>query len=113
MGYAQYDAEEQLSIIKQLLPLVEDYVNFFSPSQKLKEKTRIGSRIKKQYYQATTPYCKLLASGILEEEKRQRLTDYYESLNPMELKRKINQFQKKLDKTLRWKINDLTNIDFR
>jgi len=113
LGYARYDAEEQRSIIKQLLPLVEDYVNFFSPSQKLKEKTRIGSRIKKQYYQATTPYRKLLASGILEEEKRQRLTDYYKSLNPMELKRKINQFQKKLDKTLRWKINDLTNIDFR
>lgn len=101
LGYARYDTEEQLSIFKRLLPLVEDYVNFFSPSQKLKEKTRIGSRVKKKYYEATTPYRKLLVSGILDEDKKQRLTDYYELLNPMELKRKINKYQKELDKTLR------------
>lgn len=101
LGYARYDTVYQLMIIKDLLPIVEDYVNFFQPSQKLKEKKRIGSKTKKQYYTATTPYCKLLASGILNDEQKQNINKYYESLNPMELKRKIYKLQQKLYKTLR------------
>jgi len=34
----------------------------------------------------------------------------YESLNPMEIKRKIIRLTEKLQKTLRYKNNDATNI---
>jgi len=52
IGYGRYDTNEQLTIIKQILKLVEDYVNFFQPSLKLIKKQRIGSKVKKKYDEA-------------------------------------------------------------
>lgn len=101
LGYARYDTEEQLLITKEILNLVEPYVNFFQPVMKLKEKQRIGARVKKKYDTAKTPYQRLLNSGILKEEQKEQLKRYYETLNPMELKRRINKLIEKLNKTLR------------
>jgi hypothetical protein len=109
IGYARYESKAQLIIIKQILVLAELYINFFQPVLKLKSKQRIGSKVKKQYDEAKTPYQRLLASGILTQEQKDALQRQYERLNPLELKRKINVLTKKLDKTLRYKINDLTN----
>lgn len=109
LGYARYDTQKQLVIIKEILKLVETYVNFFQPVMKLKSKQRIGSKVKKQYDQAQTPYQRLLKSGILNQKQKQQLKTFYRTLNPMELKRKINKLTEKLNKTLRYKIHDLTN----
>lgn len=99
IGYARYDTEKQLAIIKEVLTLVEVYVNFFQPSFKLKSKTRIGSRVKKKYHRASTPYQKLLQSGVLKKKQKSKLKSYYETLNPVEIRRRISQLQRKLDKT--------------
>ena len=40
IGYSRLETEEQLILVKKILRLVEDYVNFFQPSLKLKKKTR-------------------------------------------------------------------------
>jgi len=109
LGYARYDTEEQLVIIKEILKLVELYVNFFQPVMKLKSKLRIGSKVKKRYDTAKTPYQRVLNSGILNNNQKIKLEYLYESLNPMDLKRKINELTIKLNKTLRYKIRDLTN----
>jgi hypothetical protein len=109
LGYARYDTDKQLQIIKEILKLVELYVNFFQPVMKLKTKQRIGSRVKKTYDTAKTPYQRLVLSGILKEEQIQKLQNLYNSLNPLDLKRKINKLTEKLNKTLRYKINDATN----
>ena len=109
IGYARYDTKKQLIIIKEILKLVEVYVNFFQPSLKLKSKQRLGSKVKKKYYTAKTPYQRLLKSGVLTKKQEQQLQSYYETLNPMEIRRQIHRLQKKLNKTLRWKIHDLTN----
>src|SRR3989338_3971126 len=109
LGYARYDTEEQLHLVKEILCLVEPYVNFFQPSVKLKEKKRVGSRMKKAYDTAKTPYQRLIASGILNDEQKQSLQTVYESLNPVDMKRKINKLTGKLNKTFRYKICDSTN----
>jgi len=101
IGYGRFDTDKQLAIIKAILKLVEAYVNFFQPSLKLKNKQRVGSRVKKKYHTAKTPYQKLLEAGILTKKNKQKLQSYYKTLNPMELKRQIYKLQKKLDKTLR------------
>ena len=101
IGYARYDTMEQLIIIKEILKLAEHYINFFQPSKKLKNKKRVGSKVKKKYYKAKTPYQRLLISKILLNKEKQKLQLYYKTLNPMELKRQIYKLQKKLDKTLR------------
>lgn len=110
LGYARYDTEEQLHIVKEILVLVEPYVNFFQPVMKLTEKKRIGTKVKKTYDTAKTPYQRLLVSGILNDKQKQSLQSVYNSLNPVDMKRKINRLTEKLNKTLRYKIGDSTNI---
>ena len=89
-------------IIKELVKLIEVYVNFFQPMMKLIKKERIGSKVKKQYDTAKTPYQRLLGSEVLNEEQKQKLYEYYETLNPAALLRQIRTLQTKLYKTLRY-----------
>lgn len=110
IGYARYDTEQQLQVIKEILKLVEPYVNFFQPMMRCIKKDRLGAKVKKVYDTAKTPYQRLLESGVLTEEQKTKLQSYYETLNPMELKRKINKLTEKLNKTLRYKIREATNI---
>lgn len=109
LGYGRYDKEEQLIIIKEILKRVENYVNFFMPSLKLISKDRIGSHTKKKYDSAKTPYQRLLNSGVLNEEQKDKLKMLYETLNPMELKRRINKLQTKLDRILNYNLVEATN----
>lgn len=110
LGYARLDTDKQLEIIKEVLKLVEVYVNFFQPSMKQKNKQRVGSQVKKSYDIAKTPYQRIKESNMLKKDHVRQLQELYENLNPMELKRKINKLTQKLNKTLRYKIHDLTNI---
>ncbi|MCX6706092.1 MAG: transposase [Candidatus Woesebacteria bacterium] len=110
LGYGRYDTQEQLEIIREILKLVEPYVNFFQPSMKLTQKERVGAKTKKKHDAAKTPYRRLLNSGILTGEKEKELSEIYENLNPLEMKRKINKLTEKLNKTIVTKIHDLTNI---
>jgi len=71
--------------------------------EKLKKKERIGSKVKKQYDTAKTPYQRLLLSEVINEEQKQKLNDYYETLNPAAILRQIRKLQTKLYKTLRYK----------
>lgn len=109
LGYARFDTENQLLIIKEVVPLIELYVNFFQPVMKLKTKERVGSRVKKTYDQAKTPYQRILDSGVLTEENKTKIQVLYKTLNPMDLKRKINKLTEKLNKTLRYISIEATN----
>lgn len=104
LGYARFDTDIRLNLVRRILALVEVYVNFFQPTMKLVEKQRVGAKVKKHYDVAKTPYQRLLSSGVLTDQKRQQLQVYYETLNPMALKRQINTLSLKLEKTLRYKI---------
>lgn len=101
VGYARYDTEAQLAMVKELVKQVEIYVNFFQPVMKLTAKHRIGAKVKKQYDTAQTPYHRLLLSGVLSETQKQQLDEYYETLNPAAILRHIRKLQTKLNNTLR------------
>jgi len=62
VGYARYDTEAELEVLNQLYEVLRRYVNFFLPSQKLRQKIRHGSRVTKHYHPARTPYQRLLES---------------------------------------------------
>jgi hypothetical protein len=109
LGYGRYDTDKELQIIREILKLVEMYVNFFQPVMKLMEKKRIGSKVKKVYDTAKTPYQRLLDLGILKEEQKVKLKILYNSLSPLDLKRQIIKLTEKLNKAFRYKINEATN----
>ena len=106
LGYQRYDTQEQLQIIKKLLRVVELYVNFFQPSRKLVSKVRVGARVKKTYDQAQTPYQRLLESKVLTQQNQAQLRALYESLNPVQLQREMNQLHKQLSETNRYKLDE-------
>lgn len=67
--------------------------NYFYPTIKLKSKERIGSKIKKKFEQARTPYERLMDCKQLSAIEKDKLKKQFELLDPFELQKKI---QKKL-----------------
>lgn len=98
IGHWRYDSDEERDIISDLYQNeLRLYKNFFQPVMKLKEKIRVGGKIKKKYDEPKTPYLRLMESDKVPPEKKKELRKLYESLNPAELKRKIDAKLKKLD----------------
>lgn len=106
VGYQRYDTAKQLALIKQLLRVVELYVNFFQPSRKLLHKIRRGAKVTKTYDHAQTPYQRLLQSGVLTPPNRTHLLLLYESLNPVRLQREMNKLHKQLENADRYKLDE-------
>lgn len=96
VGYLRYDTEEELSTVNELYKHLRLYTNFFQPTMKLIEKTRIGSKVSKKYDKAQTPYRRVLASPDVSAQDKQKLKKQYAKLNPAHLKRQITSLQKKL-----------------
>jgi hypothetical protein len=97
-GYYRYDSIETLHLLNKIYNYHRLYNNFFQPNMKLIEKTRIGSKIKKKYDKAKTPYQRVLESPYVSEENKNKLKLIYESLNPAELLRCIEKNKKALIK---------------
>jgi hypothetical protein len=63
---------------------------------KLIEKSRVGSKVTKKYDKAQTPYQRVPASSEVSKETKKLLRTQYRKLNPAELKRKMENLQKRL-----------------
>ena len=96
VGYLRYDTEKELKVMNELYNVLRLYTNFFLPSMKLMEKTRIGSKVIKKYDKPKTPYRRVMESDKVPDKVKEKLTEEYGKLNPVELKIKINKLQKKL-----------------
>jgi len=96
VGYGRHDSDQEVEILNKLYGYLRLYVNFFQPVRKLVQKERIGSRIKKRYDVAQTPYRRVLASPLVSEEIKVKLQREYAMLNPAELRRQITYFQNEL-----------------
>jgi hypothetical protein len=96
VGYLRYDTEEELRTINQLYRHLRLYTNFFQPSMKLIEKTRVGSKVTKKYDIPKTPYQRVLKSQHISEDSKKDLKRQYKTLNPASLKRQITRLQQKL-----------------
>ena len=72
---------------------------------KLKEKIRIGARIKKKYDKPMTPYERVLLSQVLTKQEEKEFIGYKSTLNPFTLKKELDS---KLEKF--FKLKDQLNI---
>ena len=101
VGYLRYDTEEEMRIMNELYKVLRLYTNFFQPSMKLKEKTRIGSKVLKKYDKPRAPYRRIIDSDAVSEEVKEKLRRTYEELNPLSLKRQMDKLTQEL-----WKAYD-------
>ena len=96
VGYLRYETKEEVELMNLLYTKLRFYTNFFQPQMKCREKIRIGSKVKKQYDKAKTPYHRILECNSINKKIKQNLKNIYTSLNPVSLKREIVQLQDKL-----------------
>ena len=96
VGYLRYDTEEEQKILNDLYKNeLRLFKNFFQPVMKLTAKVRIGGRIHREYDIPKTPYQLVILSSNISKTAKDALQKIYLSLNPAELKRRIDA---KLDK---------------
>lgn len=96
VGYCRYDTPEQLDLLNRLYAVMHFYVNFFLPAAKLKEKSRVGSKVKKRYDDPQTPYARVLLSSHASDELKSLLRETYELLDLVMLRQQIDDLQKQL-----------------
>lgn len=99
IGYGRYESPEALAMLQSIYQDLRLLVNFFQPVMKLKSKVRTGSKVRKTYEKAQTPYQRVLASPEIEQRVKDELTALYLTLNPAELRRQMSAKLKQL-----WKL---------
>ena len=89
-GYDRFDNLRLVNLMNDLYTNEWSLMqNHFCPTLKLKEKSRDGSRYTRRYYPPETPYERVMACEAISASTRARLKRQHDSLNPFDLKRRI------------------------
>jgi len=89
IGYDRYEGEEAFRLLEEIYADWRLLLNFFVPVRKLIGKERVGSKVKKIYDRAQTPYQRVLSWGQLDEGGKRELEGFYEGLNLVEIRRRL------------------------
>ncbi len=95
--YHRYDTARELELLNQLWSLVNDRLNYLTPTKKPVGWTTDGLGRRKRVYDAPqTPYQRLLNAGVLSPTQQQELAAYKASLRPSAMADQISQIQQEL-----------------
>lgn len=100
LGYGRYDTAGQLLAINDLYRNeLRLFNNFFKPVMKIISKEKINNSVcRKKYDVAKTPFQRLMKCPQITKEKKKEMSALYLSLNPVKLKRAIDEKTKKIKK---------------
>ena len=96
VGYGRFEGVEQAHILARLYQSARAHVNFFQPSFKLKEKVRIGAKVRKTYFRPETPCDRVLSNPLVSEDVKLRLVEQRSHLDPVALLKSIREAQAEL-----------------
>jgi hypothetical protein len=97
LGYERLEHRELLDGLNHLLKLWSQWRNLFCVTMKQESKRREGSRqIRRHEKQGRTPARRLIDSGDLRPEERQKLEHQLSSINPFALRAEIRQLEDQL-----------------
>ena len=96
VGHARFAGVVAGRSLAYLYDQLRLYVNYFQPSFKLREKSRIGSRVRKRYYKPATPCERLLEHGLVGADRKLALEEERQSLDPVELLHRLREGQSAL-----------------
>jgi hypothetical protein len=100
VGYDRLATKEAYALLQKLYPLLCLQLNFFRPVRKLASKERSGARVTKRYDVPKTAYQRAIESKNLSVDERLSLTTKMAGLNPADLQRRIEGYQREL-----WRIS--------
>ena len=102
VGYHRYATTRQVDLMNDLYRNEwRLYENFFQATVKLREKKRIGGHLLRRYAKAVTPYHRIMESTAVDATTKERLKKQFLTLNPAELKRKIEKKIEVIQQTVR------------
>lgn len=106
--YYRYDSTAEREALNRLWPLVNDWLNYLTPTKKPigYDSDRNGRR-RRVYDDPQTLLDRLLAAGVLSPMQEADLTAYRDSLNPAKLGREIDDLQNVLLKLAKDKTDQL------
>lgn len=106
--YYRYDTATERKALNRLWPLVNDRLNYLTPTRKPigYDSDRAGRR-RRVYDAPATPLDRLLAAGVLSPAQEADLLAYRDSLNPARIGRQIQDLQKVLLKLAKDKTDQL------
>lgn len=106
--YYRYDTDEERAVLNRLWPLVNDRLNYLTPTKKpVGFGTDRNGRRTRIYDKPATPLDRLLAAGVLSPAQRAELIAYRDSLNPAQIARQIADLQAVLLKLAKDKTEQL------
>jgi hypothetical protein len=114
VGYHRHDTPAELEVLNELYAVLRLFTNYFQPSMKLIEKTRNGSKVRRKYDKAKTPYRRVLDADRVSEEVKEELKRLYAKLNPVKLGREISRLQDRIHALAQAKIEaqEETNLEY-
>lgn len=89
LGYGRLDTPAQAAALDQLYEQLWVYYNLFQPVLHLREKAIVADRLRRKWDPAATPYQRLVATGVLDEDWRATLDERRARTNPRQLRRDI------------------------
>ena len=90
IGYDRLQGSEEQALLAAVYQPLVPLLNFFMPSQKLKSKTRIGSREIKVYDEQKSPFQRLMESAKTAQKIKDLLLQKIALYNPVELQHNVN-----------------------
>jgi hypothetical protein len=97
VGYRRFDSTTELRLLNEIYAVLRLYKNFCLPTLRLKSKTRVEGKIKRQYDEPLTPYQRVMESGQIDRTAKRRLQTIYEDLNPAALSRRLTELRIELE----------------
>lgn len=95
--YWRYDIPETLALLNRLWPLVNDRLNYLTPTKKpIRWDETTGGRKRRIYDEPATPLTRLIRAGTLSPAQQAELLDYRDRLNPAHIDRQIRAIQDRL-----------------
>jgi hypothetical protein len=91
VGYQRFASRDAYLVMQRLYRVLELYLNFFQPVRKVVARTDSGARRGRRFDEAQTPYQRLIALAVLDGPTDARLRDLFQSLNPVQLRREIDE----------------------
>jgi hypothetical protein len=92
LGYLRYDSQGAQKAINELYQNeLRTLQNLFLPSMKLMKKTRVGSKLKRQYDKPQTPLERVLKCPQADSVKVQQLKRLRDQTDPFELAKRLEQ----------------------
>ncbi|MGH3966609.1 MAG: DDE-type integrase/transposase/recombinase [Mycobacterium sp.] len=95
--YYRYDTPEERAVLNRLWPLVNDRLNYLTPTIKpIGYASSADGRRRRLYDTPQTPFDRLLAADVLSPAQQADLIAYRDSLNPAKIGREIADLQNRL-----------------